>query len=77
MPERRIRCTYHVPADPDLKMAGVTGSARAACSRLLRLATWGTKIEIQKTSVGPAGSAAPVKPRYCMGELDRTPGARA
>ncbi len=48
-----------------LMVAGGVG----AIPGVVLLATSGTKIKLQKTGVGPLGIAAPVKPRYWMGEF--------
>jgi hypothetical protein len=46
----------------------VPGGVTAIVGGVL-LATASTKIEVQRTGEGPVGRAAPVKPRYWMGEF--------
>jgi len=41
----------------------------AAITGVVLLATSGTKVKLQQLGVSPVGSAAPVKPRYWMGEF--------
>jgi hypothetical protein len=46
----------------------VTGGL-AAITGIVLLATSSTKIKLQQSGLGPVGNAAPVKPRYWMGEF--------
>jgi hypothetical protein len=46
----------------------VTGGLAAITGAVL-LATSSTKVKIQKSGEGPVGRAAPIQPRYWMGEF--------
>jgi len=58
--------------DRDLTKVGIgaiVGGGVTAIIGVVLLATFGTKIKLQQTGFMPVGNAAPVKPRYWMGEF--------
>jgi hypothetical protein len=54
---------------PGIGFMAIGGATAIIGGVLLATSGTNTKIKLQKTSVGPVGSAAKVKPRYWMGEF--------